>query len=394
MQKDWPVQSEPVRTCAANTERALSMSRALWEEVFPEDSRSFLDYYYACVADHNRIYLDEEDGRAVSMLHRNPYRLCVGRQCVSASFFVSVATSAPYRRQGRMRELLHRALADCQRDGEPFVYLAPASEKIYLPFGFRTVRCQNVLTFGQVFPGPRAQAARMPGEEDADFTCVPAAPDQMEELAAFSQKALAETCAVYTQRSPEYYRRIQREQEAVKGDILLLFRGRKLAGYCFAGLEDVTEIRELVVKPSDPASYARAVRAVTEYFRDRLPLRVCGILPGAKIEGVENREFLYRPITMVRIANLAALAKTLRARREMRLWLNVRDDFLKQNSGRFCLTVTPRRGCLEAADTDTGDFLDITIEEFTDTVFGIRTKQGFPEGILHPLHPLYLNELV
>ena len=50
-------------------------TRKLWEEIFPEDTKAFLDYYYYIKAAKNQIYVVEEDGRICSMLQLNPYRI-------------------------------------------------------------------------------------------------------------------------------------------------------------------------------------------------------------------------------------------------------------------------------------------------------------------------------
>ena len=36
-------------------------TRKLWEEIFPEDTKAFLDYYYYIKAAKNQIYVVEED---------------------------------------------------------------------------------------------------------------------------------------------------------------------------------------------------------------------------------------------------------------------------------------------------------------------------------------------
>ena len=52
-------------------------TRRLYEEVFPEDSASFVDYYYTEKTKDNTIYAAEEDGAIQAMLHLNPYTLLV-----------------------------------------------------------------------------------------------------------------------------------------------------------------------------------------------------------------------------------------------------------------------------------------------------------------------------
>ena len=52
-------------------------TRELWEQVFPEDTKEFLDYYYFVKARDNQIYVIEEEGEIRSMLQRNPYEIRV-----------------------------------------------------------------------------------------------------------------------------------------------------------------------------------------------------------------------------------------------------------------------------------------------------------------------------
>ena len=55
-------------------------TRKLYEEVFSEDSKDFVDYYYEEKVKDNQIYVVEEDGEIQAMLHLNPYETCSKRQ--------------------------------------------------------------------------------------------------------------------------------------------------------------------------------------------------------------------------------------------------------------------------------------------------------------------------
>ena len=510
-----------------NTQKVKRESRILWERVFEEDTQQFLDYYDVFVADHNKIYVDEEQGEAVSMLHRNPYQICMGDVQANVSYIVAVATKEEYRHQGRMKKLLLRALADGCREGEPFAYLMPASEKIYLPFGFRTVYYQNILTLGSVFApvrtGGRMRAAESgesdrdagvraaesgesgrdaevraaesdesgrdagvravrSGESDRDaevraaesgesgrdagvraaendesgrnaggsrsgvaLICVPAEHEQLAELVAFSERVLSKKGVMHTKRDTAYYERIWKEQEAVNGGILLFYiaqgepgaaageqkaAGRdipgemSLLGWCFTGLEDAAEVWELVLDTEDTSLYAQALGAVTEHFREALPVKVSGLLPGTAIAGVSSREFSWRPMTMVRITNLFSLAKMLCAEAPFACYLHIKDEWIPQNNGWFYLEISEKGGSLQRAEEPqpagedlqraekpqpVGEDLwraedlqqpgsiprvEMTIEELEDVLFGIRRHLVLEAARIKPLHPLYFNELV
>lgn len=121
------------------TAEEKKLSRALYEEVFSEDSESFVDYYYTEKTEDNQIYVIEEAGEIRAMLHLNPYKLLVNGSEKDANYIVAVATQQSYRKRGYMAALLKNALNEMYHNGETFTFLMPASENIYLPFDFRTV---------------------------------------------------------------------------------------------------------------------------------------------------------------------------------------------------------------------------------------------------------------
>ena len=112
-------------------------SRALYDEVFVEDADAFSELYYQIKAQDNQILVAEDNGAIVSMLHRNPYTFRFRGTSIPAEYIVAVATKVTYRHQGRMRELLTKALRDMYADGRPVTFLMPADEAIYTPFDFR-----------------------------------------------------------------------------------------------------------------------------------------------------------------------------------------------------------------------------------------------------------------
>ena len=85
----------------------------------------------------NRILAAMEKGNCLAMLHRNPYTFRLRGKCVRADYLVAVATRRPFRHRGLMRSLLTRALRDMEQEQQPFAFLMPADEAIYLPFDFR-----------------------------------------------------------------------------------------------------------------------------------------------------------------------------------------------------------------------------------------------------------------
>ena len=61
-------------------------TKKLYEEVFSEDSKSFVDYYYEEKLKDNQIYAVEEDGEIQAMLHLNPYELAVNERILQETW--------------------------------------------------------------------------------------------------------------------------------------------------------------------------------------------------------------------------------------------------------------------------------------------------------------------
>ena len=114
-------------------------TRRLWEEVFTEDSRAFLDYYYYIKTRDNQIHVIEEDGDICSMLQLNPYKVIVEGGEFPSAYVVAVATKAEYRRRGYMGALLRASLHNMYEQKLPFTFLMPAAEAIYTPYDFRYI---------------------------------------------------------------------------------------------------------------------------------------------------------------------------------------------------------------------------------------------------------------
>ena len=112
-------------------------TKALYREIFPEDTEAFLDFYYK--ERPKRILAMEEDGQIIAMLHLNPFLLSFFGKEITASYIYAVATKNEKRRQGIMGELLRYAFQLLKEEGEVFCILIPVAESIYSPYGFRTV---------------------------------------------------------------------------------------------------------------------------------------------------------------------------------------------------------------------------------------------------------------
>lgn len=206
-------------------------TRRLWEGIFTEDTPEFLDYYYSVKSNDNEIYVIEDNGEIVSMLHLNPYQMRVEDKIFKTHYIVAVATDERYRHQGLMRQLLNHAMQVMVDRGEPFTFLMPADEAIYKPFGFEFVYEQK----REKVSGKKC--------EDSSLEIFEASLEHCQAIADFANEML-KNYDVVTWRDEDYYKMILAEQVSENGGILVAKREGEIEGvFCYAK-EAEFEIRE------------------------------------------------------------------------------------------------------------------------------------------------------
>lgn len=192
-------------------------TRRLWEKIFTEDTLEFLDYYYSVKVNDNEIYVMEDNGVIVSMLHLNPYQMRVRNKIFKTHYIVAVATDERYRHQGLMRQLLNHAMQIMADRGEPFTFLMPAAEAIYKPFGFEFIYEQK----REKVSGKKC--------EDNTLKIMEAGPKHCQAIADFANEILCEYDVV-TWRDATYYQTLLSEVSSEGGGILIAEKDSQIVG--------------------------------------------------------------------------------------------------------------------------------------------------------------------
>ena len=196
-------------------------TRLLWEKVFQEDSKAFLDYYYFFKTRENSVYVVEEDEEIRSMLHLNPFLIQVGEGQFDGRYIIAVATEESYRKRGYMGMLLRKAMQAMYQEKQPFTFLMPAAEVIYTPYDFRFVYDQNVWKYTVVEK-----------QEQKSLHVSEAGIGDGADLAAFFMEYFSERFQIYAVRDEQYYQTMLFEQQSENGGIAILKRTEKIVGCC------------------------------------------------------------------------------------------------------------------------------------------------------------------
>lgn len=343
-------------------------TRRLWEKIFTEDTKVFLDYYYSVKTKENEIFAVEDEGEIIAMLHLNPYQMRIRDNVYSTNYIVAVATDERYRKQGIMAELLKASMKEMYRRKEPFTFLMPAAEAIYYPHDFRFIYRQR--------RGKAVGKNRVPDSMEL----VPVEEKDCESAAEFANRFL-ENYQVTTERDASYYKTLIAEQKSESGGVVMAKKQGELVGvFCYAK-EGEIEIRE-------PLFWEKTdfEQAVYELTRSETKSVKCIAY------GDEKKE----PMIMARILHLETFLKSLSLKEEADFFIRVQDSLLKGNEGVFHITGDRESGIVlaERINGEANPCCTIGIGELTGVLFGYQETEDDELRKIEPLKKVFLNEIV
>lgn len=264
-------------------------TRDLYETVFSEDEKAFVDYYYTWKTKDNTIYVAEDETGIHGMVHLNPFDVWIKGQVRRLHYIVAVATQEEYRHKGIMRRLLAAAEQEMAKNGEMFTFLMPASEKIYSPFGYRFFCEQRQGIIGSIPSDP--------AENTKKIICRPLQRKEYAALAHFVNETLAREYDVFIYRDEAYYERLCAEQQCQNGNVLVLVQkipeeAEQIIGTFCTAQEGCTDAG--TGNPEKRESSIRELIAAPGWEREVLwGLQQFGAA-GLKVEGCNCPELLLR----------------------------------------------------------------------------------------------------
>ena len=373
-----------------------SKTRTLWETVFSEDTKQFLDYYYFFKTRDNEIYAIEEDKSIRSMLHLNPYMLQVEEQQFQGNYIIAVATEEAYRSRGYMGMLLRKSMEEMYRRKEWFTFLMPAAEAIYTPYDFRFIYNQRQALIEEIpeYGSLSEEKSLRRKLEIKDASIGDAA-----EMAGFFNQYFADRWQVYAVRNEAYYQTLLFEQQSENGGIKLMESDGELIGMFDYAREDGLEIREPLYLNEYEEEFKKAVHAMQRDSGESVKVYA----PCEEVGG-------NHPVIMARILYLPGLLSAMQVKEgeQMECSFAVIDTILTQNSRIWRI----RGGYddsrkIHVQETEDSEGV-LTIGALTSLLFGYKTIEEIrkeenvilPEhlagelGKLQVLDKVFLNEIV
>ncbi len=344
----------------------------LWEEAFPEDSQSFVDYYFAEKCKDNKILAlgENEDNNfeVEAMIQANPYLMQVGKKRWDIDYLVGIATRAERRGRGYMAMLIGKYLRDCREEQVPFTFLMPANEEIYRPFGFTWIFDQPRYEWRPDAKKGLSKRSLLPWRNQEIYY------NRAADAAAWMNAWLDERSKVHTVRNTEYIYRLITELASEDGTFDIYYENEEIKAIESWWGSDVREQRLL-------------------YADDSL----------AAEAGVPKPSIMARLITPEKVMREITLPAGCE-KEEVSIRLHLTDSLIDDNNADWTWTITPLGSRLERVFDDMPVWavaepsmdLDLTVEELTSWLFGYEVPDPARPfaPYVQPLSPVFLDEVV
>ena len=351
-------------------------TKHLWHMCFPEDSESFIEYYYKEKTKDNKILVKKDNGLLISMVQYNPYAVKLRGRLWKLDYLVGVATEESRRREGHFRDVFVKMLHDEEAAGKPITYLVPVNSAVYAPMGFTFI--------GNVASYELTEKAK----QTLTRTVCQDTPEDCGRAAVYMEQWLGARYEMYTRRDAAYVSRLIKELASENGTLEFLEQDGRLVGLDAYWGWEVREHRLL-------------------YAEDAYTVKT-----GEK------------PWNMARLTNIGALLAAFglkqaeqqgEEKRMLTLGIRMNDPILEMNNGEFVWTIGETGSSLKARkpEPDTcgctenvSIWLETKPEELVSWLFGCRKAEeiwgvqlenkGLAEILaqVNTVNGVYLDEIV
>ena len=351
-------------------------TKHLWHMCFPEDSESFIEYYYKEKTKDNEILVKKDNGLLISMVQYNPYAVKLRVRLWKLDYLVGVATEESRRREGHFRDVFVKMLHDEEAAGKPITYLVPVNPAVYAPMGFTFI---GNVAFYELTEEAKQTLTR---------TVCQDTPEDCGRAAVYMEQWLGARYEMYTRRDAAYVSRLIKELASENGTLEFLEQDGRLVGLDAYWGWEVREHRLL-------------------YAEDAYTVKT-----GEK------------PWNMARLTNIGALLAAFglkqaeqqgEEKRMLTLGIRMNDPILEMNNGEFVWTIGETGSSLKARkpEPDTcgcmenvSIWLETKPEELVSWLFGCRKAEEIWGGQLEnkglseilaqvdTVNGVYLDEIV
>lgn len=324
-------------------QKEKQLTRTMYEAVFSEDSKKFVDYYYKWkIKDNNILVMEEACLKKPSffqvMIHFNPYILWINGNLQKIPYIVAVATHPNYRKQGKMGQVMTYALRDMEAKQIPFTFLLPANPNYYKGQGFIFFPNQEQSPYLRAIEKEQNQTIKAAIATNSylveknlqeGLRWQKAKPQDIPQMITFSNLVLEKKYHIFVKRDMYYYQRLFAETATENGGILLLKFQEQLQGMLVYGVSFQNcqvEVKELLLKD--------------DVWQEEAEILCQRALPDYKIN------FDSSPM-MIRVTNLFVFVSLLRSEYTHCYNVKVEDSMITSQQGCYRIEIGTNKSKIE-----------------------------------------------
>lgn len=113
--------------------------RYLWEYCFPQDDKTFLDWFFTKYHKPEYGYIAEENGNLVGAVTAAPYKLSIRGAEFKAVFIEGVSVAPEYRKTGTTEQIFNQMFQELKQEKVGVALLTPFSSNYYRRLGFANI---------------------------------------------------------------------------------------------------------------------------------------------------------------------------------------------------------------------------------------------------------------
>lgn len=329
-------------------EEEIESIKEIWSYCF-NDSESFMKYYFNDKYKYENTVIALDEGKIVSSLQLNQYKLSLNSKVYNTSYVVGVSTLPEGRGTGYMSKVIKFTLNELYKKGQLVSILMPIDYRLYRRFGYEhcydqieyTIKTDDLKTF------------------KANGKMIKANLSQIDDLIKIDKVFLNEVNGNVL-KDKHYYENLFKEIQSEDGH-LYIHEDSEKDGYVIYFLQgDKMFVRELFYKNID------ALKSILKFIYNHNTQ--CKIVTIATpmidkirfiLDNPKDCEIKIKPFMMGRVINVKQFIEDIDIDKDINgsIKLYIEDKYIEENNGLFKISIQNKKVMLEKLNKECTDEL-------------------------------------
>lgn len=361
-------------------EEEIESIKEIWSYCF-NDSESFMKYYFSDKYKSENTVVALDEGKIISSLQLNQYKLLLNNKVYNTSYVVGVSTLPEGRGTGYMSKVIKFTLNELYKRGQLVSILMPIDYRLYRRFGYEHCYDQIEYTINTDDLKNFKSSGKM---IKSDLS-------QIDELIQIDRAFLNEVNGNVL-KDEHYYENLFKEIQSEDG-LLYIHEGNEKDGYIVYFLQgDKMFVRELFYKNID------ALKSMLRFiYNHNTQCKIATISTPVIdkmrfiLDNPKDSEIKIKPFMMGRVINVKKFIEDMDIDKDINSSVNllIEDKFIDENNGLFKISIHNRNVSVERLDEKGTE----KIQEGFDIKLDINTLTQLAFSYIDVKEALFLNDI-